>query len=114
MKTSKYLIAQMFSACLFAWGLWIAVTGRARFDVGGSEHGTSRPVRIDAEGLDAIVIGIFIMGIGLLGVVQYMTGKRALRLPLAYLALTMVGGSLLYGGALAARALWRLGAEIAS
>ena len=75
----KHLIVRVFSFGIFVWGTWITWTQRARFDIGGSETGTSRPIRVNAEGVDAIFIGVFIMGVGILGIAQ--TLKRPFRVP---------------------------------
>lgn len=75
----KYLAVRVFSFGIFVWGVWITWTQRTRFDIGGSETGTSRPIRVNAEGVDAIFIGVFIMGIGILGIAQ--TLKRPFRVP---------------------------------
>lgn len=105
-RKQSYLIAQIFCFCLFLYGLWVALTQRARFDIGGSDTGTSRHIHVNAEGLDAIAIGGFIMGLGLAGIVQHMSS--AARRPLAFVAIAMMGVPILYSVFLIVRAVWRL------
>jgi hypothetical protein len=88
------MLVRIFSCGIILWGAWIAWTQRARFDIGGSETGTSRPIRVSAEGVDAILIGVFIIGVGILGVAQtlrtpfripaILTGAIALIVPVVY------------------------------
>lgn len=91
----KYLAVRVFSFGIFVWGVWITWTQRTRFDIGGSETGTSRPIRVNAEGVDAIFIGVFIMGIGILGIAQ--TLKRPFRVPTIVTGLIALLIPVIYG-----------------
>ena len=63
-----------FSLALFALAAWFAVTGEARFDLGGDEFSNRRAIHVDARGLDAAVVGLVFAGVGLLNLALGLRG----------------------------------------
>jgi hypothetical protein len=52
------------SVLLFAIGAWFALSGEARFTLGGDDLSNRHPIHVDAHGLDAVAIGCVFLGLG--------------------------------------------------
>jgi hypothetical protein len=84
-----------FATFLFALGGWYAVTGRARFELGGDDLSNRHPIHVDARGLDAVAIGFVFAGLGLVILavgVRGEAGRRFFWAGAAVLAATVLYG----------------------
>lgn len=79
-------------------GLWFALTGRARFGLGGDPDSSFRRsgvVRVNATGLDAVAIGAVFVAIGIINLSIGIPGRR--RIPVFWTGVALLGATLLYG-----------------
>jgi hypothetical protein len=92
-----------FSVVLFALATWFAVTGEARFHLGGNEFSNRRGIAVDAHGIDAVVIGLVLAGVGLLNLALGLRGPA--RLPVFWTGAAALASTMLYGVVKAVRAI---------
>lgn len=86
-----------FTFLLTGVGLWYAVTGRAKFALGGDEYGR-RAIAVDARGLDAVAIGCFFIGLGIVNLALAVAGNR--RIPVFWTGAGLMIAAALYGAAM--------------
>lgn len=89
-----FYVRLFFTLLFFAFGLYWAIGQRAKFDVGGSESGSSRPIHVYAEGIDAIAIGVFAMGVGIINLAAGMRSRR--RIPVFWAGVVVFALPVLY------------------
>src|ERR1041384_5639796 len=85
-------------------GLWFALSGRAKFSLGGdpdSPHNQKHVIPVNAAGLDAIAIGTFIIGLGVINLALGIRGPR--RIPVFWIGAALFLAAVLYGIVLAVR-----------
>jgi len=83
------------SLLFFGFGAWYAISGEARFTLGGDDYSNRHPIHVDAHGLDAIVIGCVFVGIGLVNLALGVRGRA--RLHVFWAGAALLGASVLYG-----------------
>lgn len=83
------------SLLLFALGGWYALSGEARFTLGGDDLSNRHPIYVDAHGLDAVVIGCVFVGLGLVNLALGVRGRARLRV--FWAGAGLLGASVLYG-----------------
>ena len=84
-----------FSLFLFALGGWYAFSRQARFQIGGDDLSNRHPIPVDAQGLDAIVIGCVFIGVGLVNLAIGVRGR--LRRSIFWAGAALLGLAVLYG-----------------
>ena len=84
-----------FSLFLFALGGWYALSREARFQIGGDDLSNRHPIRVDAHGLDAIVIGCVFVGVGLVNLAIGVPGRW--RRPVFWAGAGLLLMAVLYG-----------------
>jgi hypothetical protein len=83
---------------LCAIGLWIVLSGRAKFTVGGdpdSPTNTRHPIYVNAHGLDAMVIGCVPIALGIINLALAVRGPR--RIPVFWTGAGLLIATILYG-----------------
>lgn len=83
---------------LCAIGLWFAVTQRAKFGLGGnpdSQYKYNKVLHVDANGLDAIAIGIFFVSLGVINLALGIHDRR--RIPVFWTGAGLFLATLAYG-----------------
>ncbi|MBV9494146.1 MAG: hypothetical protein JOZ54_07865 [Acidobacteria bacterium] len=98
-----FYVRLFFTLLFFGYGLYWAIGQKAKFDVGGSDSGTSRPIHVDAEGVDAVAIGVFAMGVGVINLAAGMTSRR--RIPVFWAGVVVFGLPVLYAAVKAVMAI---------
>jgi hypothetical protein len=83
------------SLLFFALGAWCALSGRAKFTLGGDDYSNRHPIYVDAHGMDAAAIGSALVGLGLVNLALGVRGRARLRVFWAGAA--VLGATLLYG-----------------
>lgn len=79
-------------------GLWFAITGRARFGLGGDPDSTYKRnavVRVDARGLDAAAIGVFFIGLGVVNLALGIRDQK--RITTFWIGVALLGLAAAYG-----------------
>jgi len=80
-------------------GLWFALTGRARFALGGDADNTFKRnavIHVNARGVDAVAIGVFFIGLGVVNLALGIRDRRRIAVfwtGAALLCLTAVYGA---------------------
>jgi hypothetical protein len=100
-----YLIG---TALLCGLGLWFAVTGRARFALGGDQDSPARRngvIHVDARGADAVAVGGFFVALGILNLAQGIRSRR--RIPVFWTGAGLLCAAVLYGAVQAVLAVVR-------
>ena len=92
-----------FSVLLFGMGAYYALTGEARFDIGGDDNSNRHAIHVNAHGLDAVVVGGVFVAIGLVNLALGLRGRGRLRAFWAGAAL--LAGTVVYGVVGALRAI---------
>jgi hypothetical protein len=95
-----------FSLLLFGMGAFYALTGEARFDLGGDDTSNRRAIHVNAHGVDAVAIGCVFVAIGLVNLANGLRGRARLRAFWAGGAL--LAATVLYGAVNAVRAILSL------
>ena len=83
---------------LCAIGLWLAVTQRAKFGLGGdpdSHYKYNQVMHVDAKGLDAIAIGTFFVALGIINLALGIRDRR--RIPVFWTGAGLFLATLAYG-----------------
>jgi len=80
---------------LCAIGLWIALSGHANFTLGGRRLSGSGSVFVDAHGLDAVVIGLVPIALGVINLAIGIRSRR--RIPVFWTGAVLLMGTALYG-----------------
>ena len=79
-------------------GLWYALTRQAVFTIGGRPDdpvNKRHPIYVNAAGLDAIAIGSFFIGLGIINLALGIRGPR--RLPVFWTGAGLLIAAVLYG-----------------
>jgi hypothetical protein len=84
-----------FTLLLFGLGAWYALTGKARFDIGGDDLSNRHAIHVDAHGMDAVVVGAVFVALGLLNLALAIPG--ASRIPVFWAGAGLLGATVLYG-----------------
>jgi hypothetical protein len=95
-----------FSVLLFGMGAYYALTGEARFDIGGDDNSNRHAIHVNAHGLDAVVIGGVFVAIGLVNLALALRGRGRLRA--FWAGAVLLGATVLYGVVGAVRAILSL------
>jgi hypothetical protein len=93
---------------LCAVGLWFAVTGRAKFGLGGDPDSPSKRnavVHVDAVGLDAVAIGAVFVALGIVNLSLGIRGPR--RIPVFWAGAGLMAATFIYGAVQVALAIAR-------
>ncbi len=89
------------TAILCGLGIWCIAAQRAKFDIGGDDNSSRRAIHVDAEGVDAIAIGAFVFGVGIVNLAAGMRSHR--RIPIFWTGAAIMAASAIYGMVLAVR-----------
>jgi hypothetical protein len=83
------------SLLFFGLGAWYAVSGEARFQLGGDDLSNRKAIHVNAHGMDAVAIGCVFVAAGLVNLALGLRGPARLRVFWAGVAL--LGAAVLYG-----------------
>lgn len=106
---------RLFFTILFCGlGLWFAITGRAKFLMGGSQSQVSnaRVTQVDATGFDAVAIGLVAIALGVINLALGIAGPR--RIPVFWIGVAILAVPVLYGLGKVGIAIYELAVHISS
>ena len=92
-----------FSLFLLVLGGWYAFSREARFQIGGDDLSNRHPIRVDAHGLDAVVIGCVFVGVAFVNLAIGVRGR--LRRAVFWAGATLLLAAVLYGAVNVVRAI---------
>jgi hypothetical protein len=72
-------VRSAFALLFFGFGAWQMATQRAQFLIGGRSGSPHRGIRVNAAGLDAVVIGFVFVALGLLVLVEGIRGPARIK-----------------------------------
>ena len=93
MKRGEAALRLIFTLILCGYGLWVAIRQETGFTLGGEAF--SEGLHVDATGLDAVVIGVVFIAVGILNLALAIRGPR--RIPVFWTGAGLMLASVLYG-----------------
>lgn len=110
MGAVQELRVRVFITIIFcALGSWAIIGQRAKFNLGGDDNSSRRAIHVDAHGVDAIAIGVFVFGAGIVNLAAGLRDHR--RIPIFWTGAALMAIPVVYGIVLAVQAVVSLFTE---